>query len=96
MSRWEEPWAKPRRRCDHFSADELARIRDAYSKNVPAREIARQLACSVRVIHTHYMRMDGRRPDVGSRGNPKVIPKRPKKAAPVREKRFYSSNFEPS
>lgn len=78
-----ETWKLIRSRQQHFTDAERALIRASFEGGRRARDVARELQCSIRVIQTHYLNL---RCDERAR-TPKPPPATP---------RFYRSDFEPS
>jgi len=88
-----ETWNFVRRQCNHFTAEERTLIAQRFREGAKAYDVARELKCSVRVIHTHYARMRGGAANP-VRGMQKF--EQPKPREIDKSSRFYHSNFEPS
>lgn len=87
MANRKDDWGKPRSRGTHLTESEKATIMRSLRNGRPAREVARELACSTRIVTKYYslFRADGsarktRGPDTPAR---RTLPDR-----------HYRSNFE--
>lgn len=77
-----DDWQKPRGHNQHFTSDELAKIRAAFDDKRKAADVARDLKCSTRVINGYFARF---------RNPVKVVVQRFRPQIPCRH---YKSNFE--
>lgn len=85
---------RTRGRNDHFTEAELSLIKQLFEEKMPKFFVARKLNCSLRVVQTHYSRLQGRPPsERKSRAGQDAKPRRAEPAT-ERPSRFYKSNFE--
>lgn len=75
----DDNWEYKRTRQQHFTTDELTFIRKCFEEKWTAKNVARKLECSSRVIQTHFANLKAEIP-VRERG-----PMKP---------RFYRSSFD--
>jgi FixJ family two-component response regulator len=85
-----DDWSIKRHHGQHFTDAEREVIRKGFFDGRPAKDVARELQCSTRVIHTHYGLYRCETPV-----RHRTPAQKPKKRT-ASESRFYRSNFEPS
>ena len=97
-----DDWHKPRGHNGHLEPDEIAFVRKSFWDKRDARDVARSLRCSTRIIQKYYAQFRGdggrcsHRPQRRPRASRAGADSKPQNAAPApaRPSRFYKSNFE--
>jgi len=85
-------WQRARSHGQHFTADEIAIIRDGFRAGRLTHEVARELQCAPRSVDARYAALRG---DDSSYADRRRKPQPPPKTHALGAARFYKSDFVP-
>jgi len=89
-----DDWHKPRGPGLKLTPAEIQRIRVAFNCGRPARDIARELQCSLRIANKYYGIFRGPKPKAEKIVREKPQQEQPQKRPMPAKSRFYTSTFE--